>query len=217
MSTPPDPTVPPAAGNPPPPSTDPAAPPAPPTPPADPAAPPPGTDPALGPAGEKALAEWKRRAKEAEQQAKDQAAELQTFRDRDKTEAERQADALNAATERADKATQLAVSSKVEALAAGRFADPLDAVEALRGGSYVGDDGTVNADAIKAALDDLLTRKPHWAASGPRTPAPDPSQGPRPGGTAGGIGDQIAQAKAKGDWRTVLSLENSKLANTKTT
>ncbi|MFF5186459.1 hypothetical protein ACFY30_22230 [Streptomyces sp. NPDC000345] len=225
MSTAPEPITPAPAGNPQPPGTPPPAappaPPAPPTPAAPPApAPPPagGTDdPPLGPEGEKALAEWKKRAKDAEALSRTQASELQTFRDRDKTEAEKQADALKAATERADKATQLAVSSKVEALAAGRFADPLDAVEALRSGSFLTEAGAVDADAITAALDDLLTRKPHWAATapGPSTPRPDPSQGPRPGGTAGGIDDQIAAAKAKGDWRTVLSLENSKLANAK--
>jgi hypothetical protein len=174
-------------------------------------------DPPLGPEGEKALAEWKRRAKEAETLSKTQATELQTFRDRDKTEAEKQADALKAAQTRAESATRLAVSAKVEALAAGRFQDPLDAVEALQGGSYLTDAGEVDQAAIKAALDDLLTRKPHWAAGsgGPRVPRPDPSQGPRPGGTPGGIDQQIAEAKAKGDWRAVLSLENSKLANVK--
>lgn len=222
MSTPPAPVTDPAAGNPPTPGPAPATPPVPPVP-GPPPAPAPGAppagdgDPALGPEGEKALAEWKKRAKEAEQREKEQAAELQTFRDRDKTEAERQADALKAATERADAATQLAVSSKVEALASGRFADPLDAVEALRSGAFLTEAGAVDASAITAALDDLLTRKPHWAAgaAAPGTPRPDPSQGPRPGGTAGGANDQIAAAKAKGDWRTVLSLENAKLANVK--
>lgn len=229
MSTPPDPTNPPAppAGNPQPP----AGPPSPPTPPAPvpqpptpgpapvpPAGAPPADDPALGPEGEKALAEWKKRAKDAEALTKSQATELQTFRDRDKTEAEKQADALKAATTRAEQATRLAVTSQVEALAAGRFQDPQDAVGALQGGNFLAEDGTtIDRAAITAALDDLLTRKPHWAAGagGPRVPQPDPSQGPRPGGTPGGIDQQIADAKAAKDWRKVLSLENSKLANVK--
>ncbi|MDX3746689.1 hypothetical protein [Streptomyces sp. AK08-02] len=220
MSTPPDPTVPPAAGNPPPPGTGPGAPPSPvPQPPAPDPVPAaggkPADDPALGPEGEKALTEWKKRAKEAEQREKDQAARLKEFEDRDKTDAEKQAEALKAATERADQATRLAVSSQVEALAAGRFQDPQDAVTALQSGTFVTADGTVDRAAITAALDNLLTQKPHWAPSGPLTPRPDPSQGPRPGGTAGGVEDQIAAAKAKGDWRTVLSLENAKLANVK--
>lgn len=228
MSTPPDPTTPPAVGNPQPPGNGPANPPAPPTPPAptppappaDPAAPPPGDgDPALGPAGEKALSAWKERAKAAEDLAKQHEAKIKEFEDRDKTEAEKQADALKAATERAETATRLAVSSQVEALAAGRFQDPQDAVTALKDGNFVAADGTVDRAAVTAALDDLLTRKPHWAAAEPgsRTPRPDPSQGPRPGGNpgAGTVDQQIAEAKAKGDWRTALSLENSKLANVK--
>ncbi|MET9479873.1 hypothetical protein [Streptomyces sp. NPDC006638] len=217
MSTPPDPSTPPA-GNPPPPGPTPPTPPAPPAvPPAagtDPAGPPEG-DPVLGPAGEKALAEWKKRAKDAEQQAKDQAARLKAFEDRDKTEAEKQAEALTAAKARADSATRLAVSASVQALAGGRFQDPLDAVEALQNGSYLTDAGEVDQAAITVALDDLLTKKPHWAASGPRAPRPDPSQGPRAGGIPGSVDQQIADARAKGDWRTVLSLENSKLANVK--
>ncbi|MEU9349036.1 hypothetical protein AB0D74_48350 [Streptomyces sp. NPDC048278] len=226
MSTPPDPTTPPVppAGNPQPPA-GPAVPPSPPAPqppapapaPIPPAGGNPENDPPLGPEGEKALAEWKKRAKDAEALSKTQATRIQEFEDRDKTEAEKQADALKAAQARAESATRLAVSSSVQALAAGRFQDPLDAVEALQGGSYLTDNGTVDQAAITAALDDLLTRKPHWAAGdpGPRTPRPDPSQGPRPGGTPGGVDQQIADAKAKGDWRTVLSLENSKLANVK--
>lgn len=221
----PNPIDPPAPGNPQPPADPPAPPPpavpptpAPPAPAAgDPAKPAGDGDPALGPEGEKALAAWKQRAKDAEALAKTQGTELQQFRDRDKTEAEKQADALKAAQERADQATRLAVSSQVEALAAGRFQDPQDAVTALREGSFLTAEGAVDRAAIQSALDDLLTRKPHWASSGPRPPAPDPSQGPRPGGTPGGVAEQIAAAKAKGDWRAVLSLENSKLANTKTT
>jgi hypothetical protein len=226
MSTPPGPTTPPApsAGNPQPP----AGPPAPPTPPAPVPQPPapgpapappaggqPTDDPTLGPEGEKALALWKQRAKEAEQREKDQAARLKEFEDRDKTDVEKQADALKAATERADQATRLAVSSQVEALAAGRFQDPQDAVTALQSGNFVTAEGTVDRAAITAALDNLLKEKPHWAPSGPLTPRPDPSQGPRPGGTPGGIDQQIADAKAAKDWRKVLSLENSKLANVK--
>lgn len=219
MSTPPEPITDPAAGNPPIPGTDPATSPAPPAPPADPATPPAGDgdDPALGPAGEKALAEWKKRAKEAEQQAKDRAARLKEYEDAEKTEAERQADALKAATERAEKATRLAVSAKVEALAAGRFADPLDAVEALQSGSYVGEDGMVDTTAITAALDDLLTRKPHWAATapGPRTPRPDPAQGARPG-TPPNVEQRIAEAEQAGNTKLALALKTQQLRELKT-
>lgn len=221
MSTPPEPNTDPAASNPPAPGTDPATPPAPPAPNpgADPGTPPSGggDDPALGPAGEKALAEWKRRAKEAEQQAKDQAARLKEYEDRDKSDAERQADALAAATARAEQLQQVAVSAKVEAAAAGRFQDPLDAVEALKGGKFLTDGGTVDTDAIEAALGDLLTRKPHWAAAqpGPRTPRPDPAQGARPG-TPPDLAQQIADAEKAGDHKKALALKTQQLRELKT-
>jgi hypothetical protein len=208
--TPTEPITDPAAGNPPPvPAAPPASPPA-----ADPATPPEGGDgdPALGPAGEKALTEWKKRAKEAEQLSKDQAARLKTFEDAQKTEAERQADALKAAQDRAEKATRLAVSSKVEALASGRFQDPQDAVDALSGGSFVSEEGAVDAEAITAALEDLLTRKPHWAAGepGPRTPRPDPAQGARPG-TAPNLAQQVAEAEKAGNTKLVMALKTQQL------
>jgi hypothetical protein len=140
MSTPPDPTTGPSAGNPPPvPAAPPATPPA-----ADPATPPASDDPPLGPPGEKALAEWKTRAKEAERLAKEQADKLKAFEDAQKTEAEKLADRAQAAEDRAAKATRLAVASKVEALAAGRFQDPQDAVDSLKDGQVSGQGTTYN-------------------------------------------------------------------------
>ncbi|MEU1496996.1 hypothetical protein [Streptomyces sp. NPDC005732] len=211
--TPTEPITEPAAGNPP---AVPATPDA--QPPADPAKPPEGGDgdPQLGPAGEKALAEWKRRAKDAEQLSKDQAARLKTYEDAQKSEAERQADALKAAETRAEAATRLAVSSKVEALAAGRFQDPQDAVDALSGGSYVSEDGAVDAAAITTALDDLLTRKPHWAAGepGPRTPRPDPAQGARPGAPPN-LNQRIAEAEQAGNTKLALALKTQQLREIK--
>ncbi|MCX4886048.1 hypothetical protein [Streptomyces sp. NBC_00847] len=211
MSTPSEPITDPVAGNPPPAGPDPATPPTP--------APEPGTPPKdgdgdnpLGPEGEKALGIWKTRAKEAEDLAKDQAAKLKAYEDAEKTEAERQADALQAATERAEKATRLAVSAKVEAMAAGRFQDPMDAVESLQSGSYVGEDGLVDTAAITAALDGLLERKPHWAATepGPRTPRPDPAQGARPG-TPPNLSQRIAEAEQAGNTKLALALKTQQL------
>jgi len=185
----------------------------------DPATPPaPATgdgDPALGPAGEKALVEWKKRAKDAEQLAKDQAAQLKAFEDAKKTEAEKLQDRAKDAEDRAAAATRLAVSAKVEALAAGRFADPQDAVDALAAGTFTTEQGGIDTDAIKTALDDLLTRKPHWAAGagGPSVPKPDPSQGARPGGTPT-LAQQIAEAESKGDVRRAIALKSQQLRET---
>jgi hypothetical protein len=175
-----------------------------------------GGDPALGPAGEKALAEWKKRAKDAEALAKDQATRLKEFEDAQKTEAEKLADQAKAAEERAAQATRLAVGAKIEALATGKFADPSDAVEALAAGKFVTDAGDIDAAGITAALDELLTRKPHWkAAGGPRTPAPDPSQGARPGEPPS-LDQRIAEAEQKGDIRLAIALKSQQLRELQT-
>jgi membrane protein involved in colicin uptake len=159
---------------------------------------------------------WKRQSRENETRAKanaEAAKKLAQIEEDQKTEAEKAADRVAAAEARASKATERAVASSIKAAATGRFADPNDAVDALARQNFTGADGEIDEDAITAALDDLLERKKHWAVvePGPRTPRPDSSQGPRPGGTAT-VDAQIAEAQAKGDWKTVLRLQNSKLA-----
>lgn len=192
--------------------TDPAVP-------ADPAIPPTVPDPAAPPEPKDWQAEaerWKRQSRENEARAKanaEAAKKLAQIEEDQKTEAEKAADRVAAAEARAAKAAERAVASSIKAAATGRFADAQDAVDALARGSFIGADGEIDEDAIAAALDDLLERKPHWRAeSGPRIPRPDPSQGPRPGGTVN-IDDQIREAQSKGDWKTVLHLQNSKFAN----
>lgn len=66
-------------------------------------------------------------------------------------------------------------------------------------------------DELAADADDLVALFPATPA-GPRTPAPDPSQGAR-GGQPPDLDAQIKEAQTKGDWRTVISLQNQKLAN----
>jgi hypothetical protein len=180
--------------------------------------PPTPTDPAPEPKDWQAEAEkWKRQARENETRSKanaEAAKKLAQIEEDQKTEAEKAADRVAAAEARAAKAAARAVTSSVKAAATGRFADAQDAVDALARENFLGADGEVDEDAIEAALDDLWERKPHWRADqGPRTPRPDPSQGARPGGTVG-IEEQIREATSKGDWKTVLSLQNSKLAPT---
>lgn len=190
-----------------------------PTPPADPPTPPAADPPTpvepTEPKDWQAEAEkWQKFSRQNEQRAKDNAAaakRLGEIEDAAKSDAEKLTEKLAAAEERATKANKRAVSAQIKAMATGRFADAGDAVDAL-GGDFLAADGQIDDAAIEAALTDLLERKPHWKAeTGPRTPRPDPSQGPRPGGTVG-VEDQIREATAKGDWKTVLSLQNSKLA-----
>ncbi|WNI16621.1 hypothetical protein [Actinacidiphila sp. ITFR-21] len=163
---------------------------------------------------------WKALSRQNEQRAKDNAAaaaRLAEIEDAAKTDAQRLTDQLKAADDRATAATRLATSSTVQALAAAGFEDAEDAVGARDWSKFV-TDGVIDTEGIKAELTALLAAKPHWAkATGPRLPRPDPSQGPRPGALPGDLTAQIAEAKAKGDWKKVVSLENSKLANVKTT
>lgn len=108
------------------------------------------------------------------------AAELQRIKDADKSESERLADQLQRATEQVSKTRQKLVRTQVQALAMTGFADPEDAVGALDLDSYIDDSGDIDEAAIKADLDALLERKPHWAKTqpqeGPRRPAPDRTQ-----------------------------------------
>lgn len=108
------------------------------------------------------------------------AAELQRIKDAEKTESERLNDQLARANEQIGKTRQRLVRAQVQALATAGFADPEDAFGALDLGSYIDSDGDIDEAAIKADLDALLERKPHWAKTqppeGPRRPAPDRTQ-----------------------------------------
>ncbi len=74
-----------------------------------------------------------------------------------------------AAAEADAKANRKIVRAEVKAAAAGKFADPGDAVAFLNLDEFeVDEDGEVDGDAISAALDDLLKKKPHLAAQGGR-------------------------------------------------
>lgn len=59
---------------------------------------------------------------------------------------------------------------------------------------------------LQAKVQEAAAKYPPGQASGPR---PDPSQGTR--GTGPTVDSRIAEARSKGDWRTVISLENQKL------
>lgn len=106
--------------------------------------------------------------------------ELQRIKDAEKTESERLNDQLSRAQEQIAKTRQRLVRTQVQALAMTGFADPEDAVGALDLDSYIDSDGDIDEAAIKADLDALLERKPHWAKTqpqeGPRRPAPDRTQ-----------------------------------------
>ena len=107
-------------------------------------------------------------------------AEQQQRKDAEKSDTDRLNDQLARAEEQISKTRQRLVRSQVQAMAMTGFADPEDAVGALDLGSYIDSDGDIDEAAIRADLDALLERKPHWAKSqpqeGPRRPAPDRTQ-----------------------------------------
>lgn len=65
-------------------------------------------------------------------------------------------------------------------------------------------------EELEASADRLLAAFPA-APAGPRTPAPDPSQGARGGRPGPDLQAQIAEAKAKGDFKAAIALERQKL------
>lgn len=184
----------PGGGNPPPP--------APPTPPTPPAAPPPtggdGTD-------------WKAEARKWEDRAKANkgaADELEALKAAQMTEQEK---AVKAAKDEgrtaalAEAAPHIA-QARLEAAAARAGVDLSAFAEYIDVSKFIAD-GAVDDKAIKAAVDKFAKLAP---AKGPG----------RSGGDMGGgsghqqptIEQQIAEAQSKGDWRTVMRLQNTKLA-----
>lgn len=124
-------------------------------------------------------------AQKAERQRKELQAELQELRnaeaDRNRTDEERtkeqnRRDAETAATA---KANQRLLRSEIRAAAAGKLADPHDALAHLDLSQFdVNDDGDVNEEQINAAIADLLERKPYLAPAtvaqpGKKFPASD--------------------------------------------
>jgi len=138
------------------PEPDPAADPAP--------EPTPEPDRPLGPAGEKALEEWKRRAKEAEAAARANAERIREFEDRDKTELQR-------AQEAAARATAEAEAVRAELLRSRILAEhglTAEDAEFLPAGAE---------DDMRAAAQRLAERLAAAAPQKPAGPRPDPSQG----------------------------------------
>jgi hypothetical protein len=142
-----------------------------------------GGDKPLGPAGEQALERmkadrkaaqdalkpWRALARELGAKTPDEVKAL--LAGRQDADADKAADAVRreAIAEADAKANRKIVRAEVKAAAAGKFADPGDAAAFLDlDGFEVDEDGEVDGDAIAAALDDLLKKKPHLAAQGGR-------------------------------------------------
>ena len=174
-------------------------------PPADPPAGDPPADPPLGYTGkaaldaertarstaERALKPWDKIAKDSGMTAAEVAALVAAYKKKDPPKGDEppDADAIRAAAEKdaTARANTRIVRAEVKALAADMFADPADAHLYLTLDDFdVDDDG--NEAAVKKALADVLTKKPHLKKT--RGPRSDNSQG-------GGGGGETASTTAK--------------------
>lgn len=113
------------------------------------------------------------------------AAKAKEREDAEKTETERLQSRLTEREQEIGRLRKRAVKSEVRALAAPTFADATDPEAHLDLDAYVGDNGDIDTDQIKADLADLLERKPHLGKPKPkdtdeperkRRPAPDRTQ-----------------------------------------
>lgn len=180
-------------------------------------------DSGLGDKGKKALDAMKAKVKEERQKRRDTEAELEKLRkaaekkpdDDQPSEDEIRREAEQAA---AQKANARIVRSEIRAAAAGKLADPKDALVHLDLDQFeVDDNGEVDSDEVAEAIDDLIKSKPYLAAqSGKRF------QGTADGGAARNAGKpkqltredldgmspaEIVKAKADGRLKDVLGIK----------
>jgi benzoyl-CoA reductase/2-hydroxyglutaryl-CoA dehydratase subunit BcrC/BadD/HgdB len=133
------------------------------------------TEETLGEPGKKALATERAAARTAKREAREAKAELAALKAqiaaKDKPTDEQELDRVRreATAEATQKSNTRILRSEIRAAAAGKLADPADAVAFLDLSEFdVDENGDVDASAIEDAITDLLTRKPHLAATGKR-------------------------------------------------
>lgn len=145
----------------------------------------------LGDAGKKAIDAMKAERNQAREDAKRLQAEIAELRAKEQgreaeyaAELERQKvndEALAKANDRIRKA-------EVRALAAGKLADPNDALQFLELSSIeVSEDGAIDANVVNALITELLTSKPYLAAQSGKRFEGDADGGPR------NVGNQARQ------------------------
>jgi hypothetical protein len=165
----------------------------------------------LGPAGEKALAAEKEKRKEAARKLRETQAELERLRNGDDKAAEAAREAEKAAIA---KANARILRSEVKAAAAGKLADPTDALRLLDLDAFeVGEDGEIDEAEIADAIRDLLKKKPYLAANGKPRFEGGADQGARKRAPAKTLAEQIAEAEKAGDWQTARRLKSQQLTN----
>jgi len=165
----------------------------------------------LGPAGQKALAAEKERRKAEAARRRELEARLAELEAKygDATERERR-EIERAALDRANDRIRKA---EVKAAAAGKLADPADALLFLRLDQIeVGDDGEVDGEEIAAQIDALLRERPYLAARPPARFQGGVDQGPRKAATPS-LDEQIAAAEQAGNHALAISLKRRRYAS----
>lgn len=137
---------------------------------------------ALGDAGKKALDAMKAKWKQAEAEARKVREDLEALKAQSEgREAEHQAaiEAQRVKDEALAAANLKITKANLRAAAAGKLADPTDALTFIDPAEFeVDDDGNVDEAALTAAIDNLLQNKPYLAAQGKRFQG-DADAGPR--------------------------------------
>ena len=175
-------------------------------------------DPPLGDAGQKAIDKMKAEVKAARAEAKagkDAIAELAAMKDANLNEVERAVKDARAEgeTEATKKANARVIRAEIKAAATGKLVDPADALAFVDLDAFeLDEDGEIDSAAVAAAIADLIERKPQLAAVPGAPPVPPVPGGPRGEIDPLSVDQQIAEAQAKGDARTVIRLNNQKLA-----
>lgn len=163
----------------------------------------------LGPAGEKALAAEKEKRKKTAAELREAKAELERLRNGDDKAAAAAAEAEKAAIK---KANARILRSEVKAAAAGKLADPTDALRLLDLDQFeVGDDGEVDEAEIADAIAGLLKSKPYLAANGRPRFQGDVDQGARKKVKPASLDERIAEAEKAGNWAEARRLKSTKL------
>ena len=165
---------------------------------------------ALGDAGKQALDRMKEQRNAARAEARAFKAlgmtpdQIKALLDTQKGEGDQpDADAIRRDAEReaTSKANQRILRSEVKAAAAGKLADPHDALTLLDLDKFeVGDDGEIDEEEIADAIDDLLKKKPYLAAQGKRF------QGEADGGTRNG-GQEKSEQLTRDDLKRMSPTE----------
>jgi len=166
----------------------------------------------LGDAGKQALDRMKAERNAAKREARDLRRQLAEATkappaddapDPDALKAEGRREALALANERI-------LRSEIKAAAAGKLADPTDALRLLDLSQFeVDDDGGVDEAEIADAIDDLIKTKPYLSAQGGKRFQGAGDGGARKG-SAKSIDDQIAEATAAGNHALAISLKRQK-------